>query len=73
MDETTKKLLNDILFQLHVITSQNFTALAQTQGEDYISEKTRAYGIQGLSKEREWMEAFNKARSDENCFSGINS
>lgn len=73
MNEEILKVLQDILFQLHVISSQNFTVLAQTEGEDYISEKTRAYGISGLAQEREWMEGFNKARGDQECASGIGS
>ena len=72
MNEELKTVLNNILFQLHVLTSQNFTAMALTEGEDPISEKTREYGMTGLSQEKEWMDAYLKER-DAACTSAIGS
>lgn len=66
-------VLDDILFQLHVISSQNFTALAQTLGEDPMSEQTRRYAFAGLEREKEWMAAFQANRSDGGCPSGTGS
>ena len=66
-------VLDDILFQLHVITSQNFTALAQTIGEDPASEQTRKYAMEGLKHEHDWMREFLKNRSDVECASGTGS
>ena len=43
MNEEITRILKDILFQLHVISSQNYTAMSMTDGEDPISEKTREY------------------------------
>ena len=66
-------VLDDILFQLHVISSQNFTALAQTLGEDPMAEQTRRYAFAGLANEKEWMEKFQQNRSDGECPSGTGS
>ena len=73
MNQEILTTLKDILFQLHVITSQNFIAMAQTQGEDPASEKTREYGMSGLDKENSWMNAFVKARNEEECAFGTYS
>ena len=64
MNEEITRILKDILFQLHVISSQNYTAMSMTAGEDPISEKTREYGIKGLQQEKAWMEGFVKERSE---------
>lgn len=73
MNQEILTTLKDILFQLHVITSQNFIAMAQTQGEDPASEKTREYGISGLEKENTWMNEFVKVRNEAACVSGTYS
>lgn len=72
MDETNK-LLNDILFQLHVISSQNYTAMSMTDGEDPVSEKTREYGMDGLNKELKWMHTWLESRGVAECPSGTGS
>lgn len=48
-------LLNDVLYQLHVISSQNFNALAHSEDEEL-----RKYGENGLGAEAYWMKNFVK-------------
>ena len=73
IDKELKETLDNILFQLHVISSQNFTALAQTMGEDVVSEKTREYAFNGLKREQAWMKGFLEKRGGEVCASGTYS
>lgn len=58
MNEEVLTVLKDILFQLHVLTSHNFQAMAMQDGEDDISCKVRETGIRGLEQEKKWMERF---------------
>ena len=64
MNKETTTILKNILFQLHVISSQNYTAMAMTDGEDPVSERTREYGMKGLQQEKNWMDGFLKERGD---------
>lgn len=73
MNEEILKTLKDILFQLHVVTSQNFTILARTDGEDEASVKTREYAMHGLEREHQWMAAFIESRGGVPCASGTQS
>lgn len=73
MNEEILETLKDILFQLHVVTSQNFTILTQTEGEDEASAKIREYGIQGLDREQQWMNGFLENRGGAPCASGTQS
>lgn len=50
MNKELKKTLKDILYQLHVITSQNFMAMAQS--DSYV---LKDYGAKGLAAETRWM------------------
>ena len=50
-NEKITGVLKDILYQLHVITSQNFTAMAHSD-----SFVLRDYGAKGLQAEARWMQ-----------------
>lgn len=70
MDKETKKLLEQILFQLHVISSHtaNFLACFQTE---YGREELRKFGIEQVAIETEWIDyAAKKMLEELQCHSG---
>ena len=69
MDEMIKKTLDDILFQLHVLTSQNFMMMANMymDGESDLDKATVKCGMDGYGKELVWMADFLEKRGEKPC------
>ena len=71
MDKELKTILKDILFQLHVISSQNAHMMAVYENNnDVVISQTRQYGMESLKKETEWMQGFMEERCGKEWASG---
>ena len=70
MDFEMKKLLEEILFQLHVISAQNSTFMANFQTEEG-RENLRKLGLDQMVQETLWMtQTVNKKKEWLECRSG---
>lgn len=71
MNEELKTLLKDILFQLHVLSSQNAHLMAVYKNDnDVVISQTRQFGMDTLQKETMWMQGFMEERCGEEWDSG---